>query len=104
MLALYQLKLEILETLKNLRGKLCWTPKNCPFKLYLNYVNLPYFGTRRSEVFWKIERVPILAGDLAMVASALMCYYYMFLKEKIYIQKCFTTVKFNVFNPRVPSN
>ena len=29
------------------------------------------FGTDHSEVLWKIERVPILAGDLTMAASAL---------------------------------
>ena len=32
------------------------------------------FGTSPSEVLWQIERVPTLAGDLTMAASALKIY------------------------------
>ena len=31
-------------------------------------------GASHSEVLWKIERGPILAGDFKMAASALKCY------------------------------
>ena len=55
----------------------CWTPKNWPCMSCLNYIHhVGYvnFGTNHSEVFWQTERVPILAGDLRMAASALKCY------------------------------
>ena len=75
--ALYHLILETLETLKNLRGKLSVGLLKIFLVSYVSITSITFgmsishiFGTNHSEVLWQIERVPILAGDFTMAASA----------------------------------
>ena len=113
---LYYLILETLETLKNLQGKLSVGLLKIVLVRYVLITRITLgmsisniFGTSHSEVLCQIERLPILAGDLRMAPSALKIYSffcvfnYMFLKEKCKKKIYFAIVKFNDFNPFVPS-
>ena len=78
---LHHLILETLETLKNSRGKLRVELLKIVLVRYVLITSITLgmlishiFGTSHSEVLWQIERIPILAEDLTMAASALKIY------------------------------
>ena len=70
---LYHLTLETVETLKNLQGELIvGLLKNVLITSITLGMSISHiFGTSHSEMLWQIEKVPILAGDIMMAASAL---------------------------------
>ena len=62
-----------METLKNLQGELIvGLLKNVLITSITLGMSISHiFGTSHSEMLWQIEKVPILAGDIMMAASAL---------------------------------
>ena len=112
---LYYRILETLETLKNLRVKLSVGLLKIVLVIYVLNKSITLY---QLAIFLELAiqrcsskyRVPNLAGDLTMAASALkwfsIDYFYAFLLKCFWKKKCrkkmFYNCKFNVFNPFVP--